>query len=104
MDDFSCGPHFPDTIFANQLKTAQHYWLGLSRYISEFIEPFYTSTDYFSKVEQQKLLETAPMDSFRSYLQLLMFTVDISNRGLISSLHMITDYNRQLLKETIDAE
>lgn len=103
MDDFSWGPHFPGTILADQLKTTQHYWLGLTRYLSEFIEPFYTSTDYFSKVEQQKLLETPPMDSFRSYLELLMFTFDISNRGLISSLQMITDYNRQLMKDTIDA-
>ncbi len=103
MDNSTCNARTSAKILADQVNTAQNYWLGLTRYLNDFTAPLLLSTDYFNRVETGRLLEENPLDSFQSYLDLFLFSMDISSRGILSSMRIMGDYNRRLLKETTDA-
>jgi polyphosphate kinase len=61
-------------VVANHLTAMQNYCAGYTKYLNDFMIPFLVSTNYFSRVEQDKLLMTSPLETFQSYMDLLRST------------------------------
>jgi len=76
------------------VSASQNYLAGLSRYAADFMIPYLISTGYFRNVENEKLVNTSPMKSFLSYLDLLDFNLDIFSRGFFSGMKSINDYGQ----------
>jgi len=76
------------------VSASQNYLAGLSRYAGDFMIPYLISTGYFRNVENEKLLNTSPMKSFLSYLDLLDFNLDIFSRGFFSGIKSINGYGQ----------
>ncbi|MGD9235637.1 MAG: metal transporter [Desulfobacterales bacterium] len=74
------------------ISITQNYLAGLSRYAGDFMIPYLISTSYFKQVENEKLSQTAPLDSLAAYLKLLDFNLNIFNRGFLGGMKSINGY------------
>ncbi len=88
---------------SDQLSMVQDLFLGLSNYNREFLLPLLISSNYFSKVELERLLTNSPVDNFDSYMGLYDFNMDLLTRFFSGSLSALDDYNSRTLKECITA-
>ncbi len=88
MDAFSDG----FSIFGNLFSAAQAYWAGMSRYTTDFFVPYMLASQIFNRVEAMRLLEESPADSFAAYLQLLQNNLEMLNRCVKGTAHMMTAY------------
>ena len=79
-------------VVANHLIAMQNYCAGYTKYLNDFMIPFLISTNYFSRVEQDKLLTTSPLESFQSYMDLLSFNLELSNKGLAAGMEVMNEY------------
>ncbi len=84
----------PDMLTAEQMLTqilsvSGNFWsatqaqlAGLARYSTDFLTPLLISTRYFSEVESTRAFSRPFPETFVSYLQLLMFNLNVAARGL----------------------
>jgi hypothetical protein len=93
----------PVETFANHMAATQNYYVGLSKYLNEFIIPTMLATNYFSSVEQNRLLTTPPSESLKSYMELFEFNLDICNRYLLGSVRAINNYNNREIQNVFSA-
>jgi hypothetical protein len=89
--------------FSQLVRMIQNYHAGFSKYANEFTVPYLMATLYFSGVEQKKLLNTPPLESLQSYMDLLEFNMDIFSRGFQSSMKAISSYNEYEIQNAIAA-
>jgi hypothetical protein len=61
------------------------------------------ATNYFSSVEQNRLLTTPPSESLKSYMELFEFNLDICNRYLLGSVRAINNYNNREIQNVFSA-
>lgn len=94
---------FPVEAATNQVNTAQNYYAGFSKYLNEFLTPYLLSTNYFADVEGPKLLFSSPWESFQSYMGLMDFNFDITNRFFTGSMKAINDYNNREMQKAVSA-
>ncbi len=88
MDAFNDGV----SIFGNLFSATQAYWAGMSRYNTDFFIPYLLATQIFNRVEGGRLLEELPADRFAAYLQLLQNNLEMMNRSVKGTAHMMTAY------------
>jgi hypothetical protein len=82
-----------------QLKASQLYWSGVLKYITEFMNPYWIALKAFSNLEEEKLVSHAPWESFRDYVELFQFNLQVAEKGLKSSLKHMNDYHlREMVK------
>jgi hypothetical protein len=93
----------PVEAIANHINATQNYCVGFTKYLNQFLIPYLISTNYFRDVEQARLLNTSPADSFQSYMDLLEFNLDLSNRNLIASMKAISEYNNREVPNAMSA-
>jgi hypothetical protein len=89
--------------FSQMVRMIQNYHSGFSKYANEFTLPYLMATLYFNGVEQKKLFNTPPLESFQSYMDLLEFNMDIFSRGFQSSMKAISSYNEYEIQNAIAA-
>ena len=88
---------------SDQLTMVQALFQGLSSYNREFLLPLLISSNYFSKVELERVYKSTPADNFDSYMGLFEFNMDILTRYFTGSLSALDDYNTRELKKCIAA-
>lgn len=88
---------------SDQLTMAQELFQGLSNYNREFLLPLLISSNYFNKVELERLLTNSPVDNFDSYMGLFEFNMDILTRYFTGSLSALDDYNTREFKKCVAA-
>ncbi len=93
----------PFQIASSQLGAGNHFMTGLTRYLSEFLTPYMLSTQYFSRVEAQRLLTTLPLESLMAYMELAEFSFDIYMKNLMSSMRALNDYGRKEFPNALTA-
>ncbi len=93
----------PVEAITNHVSTSQNYYVGLSKYLNEFMTPYLIATNYFSGVENSRLVMTSPFENFQSYMELFDFNFDIYNRYIQGSLKAINDYNNKELQNAMNA-
>ncbi len=89
--------------FSQLIRMVQNYYTGFSKYANEFTVPYLMATLYFNGVEQKKLLNTPPLESLQSYMDLLEFNMDLFSRGFQSSMKAISSYNEYEIQNAIAA-
>ncbi len=80
------------SIFGNLFSATQAYWAGMSRYTTDFYIPYLLASQYFNRVEGVRLLEESPVDSFEAHLKLLQNNLELMDRSVKGTAHMITAY------------
>ncbi|WP_373501972.1 metal transporter [Desulfococcus sp.] len=90
-------------VVANHLTAMQNYCVGYSKYLNDFMLPFLISTNYFNRVEQDKLIMTSPLETFRSYMDLLSFNLELSNKGLTAGMEMTNEYFKREVPAAVTA-
>lgn len=93
----------PVEAFSTQVQTVQSCYAGFTKYLNEFMIPYLLATNYFSEVEQKKILSASPLESLNSYMELLDFNLDIASRFLVGSMKAINGYNQKELQDAIAA-
>ncbi len=93
----------PVQTVAGQVNAAQNCWSSFMKYMNDFVTPCLLSTNYFAGVEQAKLMKTSPLESFQSYMGLLDFSLDLTNRFLTGSMRAINDYNSREMQNAMAA-
>lgn len=88
---------------AEAINAAQNYWISFAKYSNDFMIPYTLAVNYFTDVEKYKLFNTSPLESFQSYMELLTFNLDISNKGLASSMKAISNYNQREMDNATSA-
>jgi hypothetical protein len=89
--------------FSHMVQMIQNYYAGFSKYANEFTVPYLMSTLYFSEVEQKKIINTPPLESFQSYMDLLEFNMELFSRGFQSSMNAISSYHEYEIQNAIAA-
>ena len=88
MDVFSDG----FSVFGNLFSATQSYWAGMSRYTTDFFIPYLLASQIFNRVEGVRLLEDPPGDSIAAYLKLLQNNLELMDRSIKGTAHMMTAY------------
>jgi hypothetical protein len=75
------------------------YLTGIFKYGSEFSLPYWTALNAFFSLEKEKVLRHLPWETLSDYMELLMFNLQVAEKGLTGSLQAIRTYqssrNRQ---------
>jgi len=77
----------------DQARMMQTYWVGLCRYVLDFMEPSLSALESFRAVEQEKLKECTPEENLRDYMALMEFNLRLAEKGLAHGIKAIHDYN-----------
>lgn len=93
----------PVEAVANQISAMQNYCVGFTKYMNGFLIPYLISTNYFRDVEQSRLLSSSPVDSFKSYMDIFEFNLDLSNRSLIASMKALSEYSNREIPNALSA-
>lgn len=89
--------------FSNMIQLIQNYYAGFSKYANEFTIPYLLAAIYFNGVEQKKLLNKPPLESFQSYMDLLEFNMNLFSRSFKSSINAISSYNQLEMRNAVAA-
>lgn len=77
---------------ARQTESMQTYLRGITKYVSDFMVPYWIALDSFLTLENEKLLTHFPDETSRDYLELLKFNFQIARKGFFSSFHAMNDF------------
>jgi poly(3-hydroxyalkanoate) synthetase len=77
--------------------------LGLSKYMSDFMEPSLNTQWAFMEAEWNKLQQKSAGNDSGSFLELLQLNNDLTHRAMKSSMETIIDYQQRFQNEGISA-
>lgn len=95
-----------DKLFQTYLasvKATQLYANGVLKYLNEFSTPYWTSLNSFSSLESCKAWQTPLPQTMKDYYELLQFNLQISGKGLTSSLAEMNTFHLNKLQEALGA-
>jgi hypothetical protein len=87
----------------NKAETQQIYWKGILGSLNEFMIPSLGAMNAFFGVEQAKLLQEQPQDTYRDNLDLLHFNIEIGVKGFVNSLMAITNYHLSKVPDALQS-
>jgi hypothetical protein len=87
----------------DQAKAGQTYWLGLCRYISDFMAPSLNALNSFTAVEREKVANLPPQDTAGDFLSLWQFNLQLAQQALINGLKVINEYHLRQADEVLKA-
>jgi poly(3-hydroxyalkanoate) synthetase len=86
-----------------QARMMQTYWVGLCRYILDFMGPSFSAIDAFSALEKEKVKEHAPWENAQDYSALWEFNLRLAEKGLAHGMKAIQDYHAHQLQQISQA-
>ena len=87
----------------DQVRMMQTYWIGLSRYILDFMGPSFSALDAFSTMEKDKIKEHTPWDNLQDYSALWEFNLRLAEKGLAHGIKAIKDFHAHQLQQISQA-
>lgn len=84
-------------------KAIQNYWFGLSNYISDFLIPCMSASNYFGSVEKRHAMVHSPAENMSSQMDLLRFNAELVSRGYSGAMKILNDYFNKEGHELIEA-
>lgn len=93
------------TAALDQARAAQTYWLGIWRYINDFMNPVWIALGAFSETEKSKLAEDdrPRWHQWEDYLELLRLNLRMGEKGLASGLKAMNHYHAHHLQGVLAA-
>ncbi len=87
----------------DNIKAAQISFNGTLLYFNEFLIPFWIAFNSFNSVESQKILKTSPLETLHDYYNLLLFNLQVAQKGFTSSHNAMRHYHARQLDRTSQA-
>ena len=72
----------------------QTYTAGVLKYVNEFTLPYWSALYFFNNLEKEKILRHTPWETFRDYMDLLQFNIQLADKGFSSGYKAMSDYHR----------
>jgi hypothetical protein len=69
------------------------YLTGILKYGNEFSLPFWTALNAFLSLEKEKVMQNLPWETLSDYIELLMFNLQVAEKGLTGSLQAMRTFN-----------
>ena len=80
------------SILENLYSAGQAYIAGMSRYTTDFYIPFLLASQYFQRVEMNRVFEESPADNLEAYLHLLENNIELVTRSIKGTADMMSAY------------
>jgi hypothetical protein len=87
----------------DQARMMQTYWVGLSRYILDFMGPSFSALESLNAMETGKLREHTPWETLQDYNALWEFNLELAKEGLTHGMKAISDFHTQQLQLFLEA-
>jgi len=87
----------------DQARMMQTYWVGLCRYILDFLGPSFSAIEAFGSVENDKLREHPPWENLQDYTALWEFNLRLAEKGLAHGMKAIHEFHAHLLHQAYKA-
>jgi poly(3-hydroxyalkanoate) synthetase len=87
----------------DQARMMQTYWVGMCRYMLDFMGPSLSALESFVAVEQDRLKGTSPEENFGDYLALWEFNLRLAEKGFAHGMKAINDYHAHQLDRAYQA-
>ena len=98
------GSFFDGVSVMGHLHSAtQNALAGMFRYTTDFFIPYLLSTQYFQRVEAERLFNTSPVDSYQTYLALLDNNIELMDRSLSGTAKMMIAFTRMVMEDFNEA-
>jgi hypothetical protein len=85
--------------FANMVRSKFLFWMGVMRYASNFMNPFWQVINNLSDIELTRL--DGPFQHVNDLLELLLFEKDVAARGTMASIRAFTEYQTKELRDVL---
>ncbi len=83
----------------DQARLMQTYWLGLSRYILDFLGPSLSALESFSALENDKLRQHLPWENLQDYTGLWEFNLRLAKKGLAHGMKAIKKFHEDQVQQ-----
>jgi hypothetical protein len=90
-------------LLADLLSATQAYLTGMAKYTADFYIPYLLASQYFQRVELQRLGEEKPDESLMAYLHLLENNIELANRSMRGAVDMMSTYAQRQMPDFIEA-
>ena len=90
-------------VYNDSMSYGSSLTLGLSKYMSDFMEPSLNTQWAFMEAEWNKLQQESAGNDGGSFLELLQFNNDLTHRAMKSAIEAIMDYQQRFQAEGISA-
>jgi poly(3-hydroxyalkanoate) synthetase len=87
----------------DQVRMMQTYWVGLSRYLLDFMAPAFSALEAFPGVEREKLEESSPEETIQDHMGLWQFNLRLAEEGLTHGLKAIQDFHAHQVEQAVHA-
>jgi poly(3-hydroxyalkanoate) synthetase len=87
----------------DQVRMMQTYWVGLSRYLLDFMAPAFSALEAFPGVEREKLEESSPEETIQDHMGLWQFNLRLAEKGLTHGLKAIQDFHAHQVEQAVHA-
>jgi hypothetical protein len=87
----------------DQARMMQTYWVGLCRYVLDFMGPSFSALDSFRALESDKLREHPPWENLEDYSALWEFNLRLAEHGLNHGMQAIQEFHARQLEQASQA-
>lgn len=87
----------------NQVIAAQTYMSGMLKYLKEFMEPYWIAQSAFLDTERVKVSRTSLWKTYEDYLELLLFNLQVAEKGGASSAKALSEYHFRKANQALSA-
>ena len=87
----------------DQARMMQTYWVGLSRYLMDFMAPAFSALESFGAVENGKIQEQSPEQNIQDFSGLVEFNLRLAEKCLTHGLKALDDFHKHQLEQAVKA-
>jgi poly(3-hydroxyalkanoate) synthetase len=87
----------------DQARMMQTYWVGLSRYLMDFMAPAFSALESFGAAENDKIQEQPPEQNIQDFTGLVEFNLRLAEKALTHGLKALDDFHQHQLEQAVKA-
>jgi hypothetical protein len=90
-------------LLGDLFSATQAYLTGMAKYTTDFYIPYLLASQYFQRVELQRLGKENPDESLMAYLHLMENNIELANRSMQGAVDMMSTYAQREMPGFIEA-
>lgn len=87
----------------DQVRMMQTYWLGLSRYLLDFMGPSFSALESLSALESDRLRGQSPWESLQDCTDLWEFNLRLAEKGLAYGMKAVKEFHDHQVQQATRA-